>query len=216
MTATHRGGAGGKRVLLVHGMGRTPLAMYGLARYLRRMGCPVEHFGYLAPLQSFAAITGRLRARLRAIAARGHPYVVIGHSLGGLLLRAALAFEPDPIPPPGHLVLLGTPGRPPRLAVRCQRMAIYRWLAGECGQALAGPDLFARLPPPRVPYTIIAGTRGWQGRLSPFGSEPNDGVVALSETRLAPDDRVVAVPVGHTFMMNSRQVRTALGSIVGG
>ena len=48
----------------------------------------------------------------------------------------------------------------------------------------------------QVPYTIIAGTGGPRGRWSPFGSEPNDGIVAVSETACAPDDVVLEFPSG--------------------
>jgi hypothetical protein len=86
-------------------------------------------------------------------------------------------------------------------------VAPFRWLAGECGARLAAPEFFTELPAPAYPCAVLAGTRGIYGRLSPFGGEPNDGIVALSETRLGTEHPVLRFPVTHTFMMNDRQVQ---------
>jgi hypothetical protein len=56
-----------------------------------------------------------------------------------------------------------------------------------------------------VPTTVIAGTRGWRGRWSPFAAEENDGVVAVDEVAIEGLD-LVRVPAWHTFLMNSREV----------
>lgn len=193
------------RVLLVHGLGRTPLSMRHLARTLRRHGHAPALFGYLPLREPFARIVARLATRLRDWEAAGEPYAVVGHSLGGLLLRVAAA----ELPPRWlqHIVMLGTPNRAPRLARVAVRAAPFRWFTGDCGRLLADPAFFERLPAPSVPYTIVAGVRGPRGRVSPFADELNDGVVALEEARLREDDPVHTVPVLHTWMMNDRRVQ---------
>jgi hypothetical protein len=195
------------RLLLVHGMGRTPLSLARLARFLRREGHQVELLGYVAALEPFDRIRQRIHLRLEALAHSGLPYAVIGHSLGGLALRAAL----DGIEPlPRRLIMLATPNRPPRLARRLHRLWPYRIACGDSGQLLAREEFFDRLPPPRVPYTIIAGDGGPRGRRGPFGGEPNDWLVAVEETKVVPGDRPTVLPVGHTFMMNHPQVHAAI------
>jgi pimeloyl-ACP methyl ester carboxylesterase len=196
-------------VVLVHGMGRTPLSMLRLARTLRRAGHGVSVLGYVAAVESFGRILGRIASRLGGSGARG-PYAVVGHSMGGLLARAALAQPPASLAPPAHLIMLGTPNQPPRLAQRYHRLWTYRRVNGECGQLLARTSFYTHLPPVSVRYTIIAGTGGSTGRRSPFGDEANDGVVAVSETLVSPADRLIIVPVRHTFMMNDSRVRAAV------
>ena len=112
------------KVLLVHGMGRTPLSMWRLARTLRRAGLATEGFGYVAAWQPVSAIVDRLRARLEAMA--DGDYVVIGHSLGGLLLRAAVATLPRGVPRPQRIIMLATPNHSPRLARRFEHAWWYR------------------------------------------------------------------------------------------
>jgi hypothetical protein len=194
-------------LLLVHGLWRTPLSFLLLARRLRRSGYRTEQFGYAAVAQRYDVIVARLVDRLERLAAAG-PYAIIGHSLGGVLLRSALSRLAGPAPE--HLVLLGTPNRPPRLAHLLGRRWLYRRLMGECGANLANPVFYAGLPVPEVPYTIVAGTAGPRAHWTPFGGEPNDGIVAVSETRIRDDDPVVVLPVTHTFMMNNSAVQEVI------
>jgi alpha/beta hydrolase family protein len=202
------------QALLVHGMGRTTLSMLRLGRKLRRAGHTVELVGYMAAAEPFARIVLRIQERFATAAARG-PYVVVGHSLGGLLARAALGRRPPSFTGPAHIIMLGTPNRPPRQARRYAKLPVYRWFNGECGQLLTQESFFERLPALSVPYTIVAGTRSGPGR-SPFGDDPNDGVVAVSETLVAPGDTPITVPARHTFIMNDRRVLAAILEVLQG
>ena len=199
-------------VLLVHGLGRTSLSLRRLGRRLGRAGHTARYFGYAPWLESCDRIVARLAARLEALDARGEAWAAVGHSLGGLLLRAALArSEPTCL---AHLIMLGTPNHPPRLARRVAGYAPFRWFAGECGQRLASTEFFAGLPSPSYDYTVLAGVRGFHGSRSPFGQEPNDGIVALSEARVKPEDQVPTFPVMHSFMMNHAAVQAAVLDIL--
>lgn len=197
------------RVVLVHGMGRTPVSMMPLARALRRAGHETDLFGYVPGVESFPRIRARVRQRLLRLAAAGRPYAAIGHSLGGILLRAALGGWPQGTPPPEHLILLGSPSRPPRLARRFHRQLPYRWINGQSGQLLARPTFYSVLPADAVPCTVIAGTRGWERIGMLFDGVPNDGIVALDEAAPAPGGRAEmrTLQVSHTFMMNNHRVR---------
>lgn len=193
------------RVLLVHGLGRTPVSLQGLARALRRAGHSTRLFGYYAFAEHYDRIRLRLASELRAMARSPEPVGLIGHSLGGLLLRHAL------VEAPGlrvhRLIMLGTPNQPPRLAVRANRWLPFRVFARSCGTLLATPGAFSRIPPPAVPYTLVAGTAGWRRIPGPFGAEPNDGVISVSETLLSEADEPLLLPVSHTFMMNDSQLQ---------
>lgn len=202
------------QILLVHGMARTPLSLQPLARELRRSGHAVHLTGYIAAFERFDRMVARVHDRLLQLAQRDQPYAALGHSLGALLLRAALGQSP-PLPRlPCHLVMLGPPNQAPRLACRLHRLWPYRLINGEAGQRLADPAFMAGVPRPPVLYTIVAGTGGRRGRLSPFGSELNDGTVAVSETRCAATDAVIEVPVRHTFMMNDGRVRRVIQDLL--
>ena len=196
------------KILLIHGLSRTPLSLLNLEWYLQQRGGTTEQFGYLAVAETFEGIVERLRVRLQAIASQG-AYGIVAHSLGGLLTRAALGL--GSLDWPQHLVMLGTPNQPPRLAPYAWRLSLFRWWTGQCGFNLTNPAFFVSLPKIESPYTIVAGTGGPRGFWSPFGEELNDGVVALRETRLSPQDQIIQLPVMHTFMMNDPKVQKTVG-----
>jgi hypothetical protein len=150
---------------------------------------------------------------LAGLARPGRPVGLVGHSLGGLLLRLAVPAVPHL--EVRRLVMLGTPNRPPRLASRAWRVPPFRWLTRGCGRLLADPAAAPALPPPAVPYTLVAGTAGPRGRWSPFGAEPNDGVVAVSEVRVRNDDPVALVPAWHTVLMDHPAARAAVIEALG-
>jgi hypothetical protein len=187
------------KILLIHGLSRTPLSLVGLEWYLQQTGWATEQFSYMAVSETFDRIVERLQMRLQALASQGS-YGIVAHSLGGLLVRAAVGLSSIELPK--HIVMLGTPNQPPRLAPHAWQLPPFRWWTGQCGLNLTNPDFFASLPLIESTYTIVAGTGGPRGFWSPFGDELNDGIVALSETRLSPCDRIVQLPVIHTFMMN--------------
>ena len=191
-------------VLFVHGMGRTPLSGALLLRRLRHAGMTTGSFGYVAALESGDAITARLAARIAEVAARGD-YALIGHSLGGLLLRAALRALPTGVTMPKQLHLLGSPVQPSHLAAQLRRNWIFRALAGDCGQWLGSAERMAAVGAPTVPVMGIAGVRG-AGPAGRFGGRAHDGIVSLEEVSAPWLAAQTQVPVMHTMLPGSRQV----------
>ena len=132
------------RILFVYGMGRSPLSAWPMLRRLRREGLDTSTFAYGVSRENFPVIRDRLVARIRALAGQGD-YVLIGHSLGGVLLRAALNVLPATMAPPCHLFLLGSPVKAARLAARLPRLGGLRHRHGA--------DL-VRLPDGRRPLSL--------------------------------------------------------------
>lgn len=173
------------QVLLVHGMGRTPWSWWPAQRVWRQAGWQVSRHGYFAGRGRVEGHVAALQARLTALLSglsADEPLLLVGHSLGGLLLRQALAAM-DCRDPRVCLVLLGSPVRAARLAVRLRHRWLFRMLTGDAGQMLADEARMAQVTAPQVPVLAFEGTLGWRGRGSPFGMESNDGVVAASELR---------------------------------
>jgi len=206
----HPPASAGLDVILIHGMARTPLAM-GLLQYrLRQAGLRPSLFGYSPTVERFEPCTQRLVAKIRQTAG-SRPYALVGHSLGTVLIRGVLpALEPNP---PVACFFLA----PPSVACRAARFfagnPVYRWLMGEMGQKLASDSFMAGLPKPIANTWIYAGTKGLPGSLSPFGDEPNDGILMLAETRVD-GIPVVEIPATHTFIMNSRRVAEDIAKIL--
>ncbi len=185
--------------ILVHGMGRTPLSMVILAARLRSAGLPPGLFAYLPAFERWDGCVDRL-GRFIEKRAGTDEFILVGHSLGTALIRAAL---PKLSRKPFVCFFLAPPTRACLAARKFAPRFLYRVLFGEMGQLLSDQQFMDALPVPAVPIKIYSGTGGPTGRFAPFGQEPNDGVLAVKETRL-PDIPVQTVPSIHTFIMNSK------------
>jgi len=193
------------QALFIHGMGRSPLSCWPLLRRLRANGVHASAFGYLAATQHFAKISARLATRIAAMAG-GDDYVLIGHSLGGVLLRAALAALPPGTRQPTRVFLLGSPVHPSRLAIRYRSNPLYLLVTGDCGQLLASEDRMSRIAALSVPTTAILGEQPIRLTSSQFAGEPNDGIVAAAETQADWIGEEIRVPVMHSFLPGNRRV----------
>ncbi len=176
-----------------------------MLRQLQQAGHKTSVFNYAVSLQRFDAITQRLSEKIQRISAAGD-LVLVGHSLGGVLLRAALQSLPPQTPMPLHLFLLGSPVRPSGIAQRLGRNPLFRLATTDCGALLGSADRMAAIGPPAVRTTSIAGTKGIAHARGPFAGEANDGVVTLAEVSAPWLTDQVRVPVIHSLLPASRRV----------
>lgn len=191
------------QLFFVHGMGRSPVGLLGLARSLRRVGYTTSFFSYSVALRSFPDNAARLLSHIRKNTTEGEPFGVVAHSLGAVLTRFISPELPKNF---RALVMLGPPNRPVLMAKRYAHNHLYRRLTGTSGQLLGDDAFYATLPIPKVPTLVIAGTRGRIDPFSPFGSEPNDGIVSVAETML-PGAEFAEVRAFHTLIMNDPLAR---------
>lgn len=187
--------------ILIHGMGRTPLAMSILAARLLKSGIRPHLFGYSVTFERWEACVQRY-ARFIINHVKDNEYIIIGHSLGTVLTRVVL---PRLTHKPVACFLLTPPARACRAARHFAPNWLVKLLGGEMAQLLADQQFMASIPPISVPTKIYAGTAGPRGRYSPFGDEPNDSVLTVQETML-PNVPHQTIPVLHTFIMNSKFV----------
>ena len=124
--------------------------------------------------------------------------------MGGLVaLKAAQSMPPDRL---GRIVILGTPYNECYAGRSVQRLPGGRSIIGKCmGQWIAESRLGR---PVQFDLGVIAGSgRVGLGRLfAPGLPKPNDGVVAVEETRIPGMRDHVVLPVSHTLMLVSREV----------
>jgi pimeloyl-ACP methyl ester carboxylesterase len=188
-------------VILIHGMGRTPLAMGLLAYRLYQRGMQPSLFGYSPTFERWHGCLERYR-RFIDERTKNRPYIVVGHSLGNVITRGvwpSLAHKPE------AFFLLAPPSRACAAARKLAPLSLYRVLFGEMGQLLADSEFMDSLPVPDAFMKIYAGDAGPVGRFSPFATEANDGILAVDETRI-PGVVLQKIPASHTFIMNRPEV----------
>lgn len=189
------------RVILIHGMGRTPRSMMLLGMRLKQAGFEVNSFGYDVRKTSLHDIAEHFAVFVRSHVHLGEPFGIVTHSLGGVITRLASAQLQAGL---SHIVMLAPPNAPPRLASLVQRHAStpYRFLFRDAGQHLLDASFYARLPIPLVKTLVIAGDAGPRVH---FEGAPNDAVVAVDETRLEGAEHHIVHTI-HTIIMNDRDV----------
>jgi len=97
-------------VVLLHGLARSNAAMWLLASRLEDAGFYIERVGYSSLTQTPAQILEDVSQQIEECCARrNHTVHFVGHSLGGLLIRAYL--QHHKVRNLGRVVLMGTPNQ---------------------------------------------------------------------------------------------------------
>ena len=183
-------------VVLIHGMGRTQLSMWLLARRLTRAGYRTYHFQYVAAFNQSIMDMGASLVHYLVEKVDAPKYHLVGHSLGGVIIRAGFKKGyPEGL---SKVVMLGTPNRPSLLAQQLKNRGAFKLFSGRAGQELASETFFEELPTPSVPFGVIAGNVGQRLTFD----EDNDGIVKVSTTKLGGMADFTTVPRIHTFIMN--------------
>ncbi|WP_419895928.1 esterase/lipase family protein [Roseomonas sp. USHLN139] len=202
-----------RAVVLLHGLGHHTGGLARVAAALADHGFAVANLGYASLRQPLAAHARAASSAARALSEDGAAEVAfVGHSLGGLVARAAMARAAEDGWRAGRLLLLGSPARGAGIARAVAALPPYRALTGECGQAVT-PAGAARVPVPECRgIGVVAGGTGGRG-YNPLLPGDNDGIVTVAETRLPEREEGFAlVRARHTPLAASDgAIRAALG-----
>lgn len=170
--------------------------MVWLARRLKQHGYTVHRFPYRSRQASVAVQAARLYRFAAALPNDTVHYVA--HSLGGRIVAQLLNDYPDR--KPGRVVALGTPFLGSRAAGVLAGTGWGRWLLGPGGAAgLLAPagDVASA-----AAIGIIAGTSPLgAGRVLCRFDGPNDGTVAVAETRLPGAAAHMTLAATHTGLL---------------
>lgn len=181
-----RNGNAGPQVICIHGLYHNASAWLPAKRLLRRSGLgPVTLLSYSSFGTGFEALADRLAGEVEALLDQNGPAVLLGHSLGGLFIRALVA-RPDIGPRVKAAATLGTPHQGSKLAALAVgglgRSIIYQSPLIERLAALPEPEGLPRL-------CLV--------------SPADDMVMPLSALEpVRPGWKVVVTaPVSHVFML---------------
>ncbi|WP_281177246.1 esterase/lipase family protein [Moraxella oblonga] len=199
-------------VLLVHGLHMNGLYMRPLAKKLAQAGFDSHAPSYHSLTQSIDKHSQRLHTWLSHHHDPTKPIHLVGHSLGGLVMRHFLA-QYGNYWQIGRCVTLGTP----HMGSICANYA-NRLLPPLVHKAYPNALDGVCVPPPNgVPFGVIAGTRSFglglplltyhnhRHHLDPT-ARTNDGTVYLSETTLPQASDYLVLPVSHTQLILDRHV----------
>ena len=192
-------------VVLIHGLGRSNMAMWPLAWRLEQAGYTVKRVGYDSLTDTPDEILRGVSAQINECCFDSvHPVHFVGHSLGGLLIRAYLGRHR--VPQLGRVVLIGSPSK----GTPVVDMFADRWwmkLAGPTAKALGtGAGAFPRtLSPPYYPLGVIAGVTD-NGPMSTHIPGDDDGLVPVDSTRVEGMRDFIVLNTNHTMMRYDKGV----------
>ena len=199
------------RTILIHGLHQTPLIMRPLAKRLQAQGLDTHQFSYRSMRDSIKTNSARLNTWLEENHNPEQAIDLVGHSLGGLIIRDFVAEYPRwQI---GRCVTLGTP----HMGSICADY-IWRLTPAVVGRSYTDAlDGTVAPLPAHITLGVIAGNRPYglgqvflqyhnrklRKKNSPLLDEylVHDGTVYLKETKLAAATDHLILPVSHTGML---------------
>ena len=204
------------RVILIHGLHQAPFIMRPLAKRLQVDGFNTHQYGYRSMRDGIKINSQRLNAWLETHHDAEQPIDLVGHSLGGLIIRDFVAHYPQwQI---GRCVTLGTPHNG-----SISGDYIWRLVPVIVGKSYEKALDGTVAPLPKgIELGVIAGNKA-QGLGQPILSYHNrklrkadasvsseklahDGTVYISETKLVSATDHIILPVTHTGMLVNKEV----------
>jgi len=207
--------AGSDYVILLHGLGRTPLSMKRIEWTLQKQNYRVINAGYPSTRVSIEDAADQwlgdvLKNQIADPAAKIH---FVAHSLGGIVLRQYLTNHE--IPNLGRVVMLAPPNHGSELADRLRNNCLYRLATGPAGQQLGMSEsgIPSQLGPVDFELGVIAGDRSLNPLFSSWISGPDDGKVSVRSVRI-PGADFLLVHKSHTWMAWSANVNSAISEFL--
>jgi pimeloyl-ACP methyl ester carboxylesterase len=180
-----------------------------LASRLRRAGYPTLNVGYPSWRWSADRIVDHLHPHIARFAdGLDGPLHYVGHSMGGLILRAYLTrHRPERL---GRVVMLGTPNSGSEMAERLYQWRLHRLVLNQAGGLLRTQrpaSVEAAFGTVDYALGVIAGDRPLNARLPDLiFRAPNDGKVSVMATHVEGQSDHLVMPVAHTAMIYTRPV----------
>jgi hypothetical protein len=197
-------------VVCIHGILSPKELLSPAALSFKKEGMEVHNWGYRSTQGTIKEHSERLVRKLNTLAKKepGHSISFFTHSMGALVLRAALNHPNCPEEAKqGRAVLVGPPNQGSVFARNLNNHSSLKWILGKkAGLELMSTPCngFENLGPfpEDMKILVIAGTFG----LNPLIPFPHDGRVSASETHLTTPHLFTTVKVGHAVLPLSPEV----------
>lgn len=191
------------KVVITHGLFMSSMVMRPLARMLNRHGWEPVLISYQSTSIHFQSFASEIDQHVKRQTST--PIHMVGHSLGGLMLRKYC--EERPMMPGARVVTLGTPHQGAHIVSRLKRLRLDGIIGNsrEHGLVSEKPSVWRST----TELATIAGNVD-TGLLNLLGGqlphERSDGIVLVDETKIPGSKAHVELNVSHTTMIYSRIV----------
>ncbi|MDG9730067.1 alpha/beta hydrolase [Ignatzschineria sp. RMDPL8A] len=189
------------KIILTHGIFEFPLFMTPLANKLEALGYETVHFCYRSVRQTLEENTRDFAEFIQKETDNGESAVLIGHSLGSLVIQFTLEAYPELNV--SHAIAITPP---------FQGSTITQNLEDKNLSFIVGRALNALLPQKNrwnssVPLGVIAGTKSFGvTKLFLKNDRPNDGTLYVDETKIEGMTDHITLPESHTEILLSKEL----------
>ena len=189
-----------RAIVCIHGLWMKGPVFWFIQRSLRELDAKIYLFSYATIREPIARSSEQLARYLQAIDADQIDF--IAHSMGGLLLFELFARVKDERF--RRVVLLGTPLRGSAVARALGECSFFKYFLGKSGNTLAKGISEWTAPAETI---MIAGSKNiGMGQLFRKAlTMPNDGTVAVAETRYPALSAHYLIPETHSSLLFSKQ-----------
>lgn len=189
------------KVIILHGLYMHGMVMQPLGHKLRKYGYRTKILSY----NSVAINEQRLFSLLDKTLSDSMPNILVGHSLGGLLIKRYLEDRQLPTSKVSHVVTIGSPLKGASIVTRIQELGMSAILGNSPDFGLRQHESAWALP---QKLGSIAGTLplGVRSLLLMDNRMMSDGTVTVEETRLEGMADHVEIKSSHTSLIYSALV----------
>ncbi|MEP1870363.1 MAG: alpha/beta fold hydrolase [Paraglaciecola sp.] len=195
-------------VVLAHGLGRSDWAMWRFAQRLKDAGYKVCSLDYQSIGVSVAEVLTETSTQIDACILNAPKVHFVGHSLGGLVIRAYLQNKTHKLQKAkiGEVVLIGTPNKGSELADHLNDSWLMEIGGGISRALVTGTrSLGNNLNALDMNIGVIAGTKSFALTNANF-TGPNDGLVSVASTKLDTMSDFITIEVSHSMMRYNQEV----------
>ncbi|MGR5165588.1 alpha/beta fold hydrolase [Vibrio astriarenae] len=187
-------------VVILHGLYMHGIVMQPLATNLEKHGYKTRIITY----NSVAIDTQRIFKRIDRALDENGPNVLVGHSLGGLMIQRYLEDRQHGTDRVSHVVTIGSPLQGASIVSVIEEMGMGAFLGNSPQHGLAIQDNRWNLP---QPLGSIAGNFDVGARRLLLGEmEASDGTVTVEETRIEGMTDHIITHFSHTALIYSQVV----------
>lgn len=194
-------------LVTIHGFMGAGWNMYYISNSLDNKHLSVKHWEYPSREKKITEHAEELVVYLQKLALKnpGKPIHFLTHSMGGLILRAAINLPSCPSEAMiGKVVQLAPPNQGAVWGRLLGEFSLPNYFGGDqSGHELMNEHDFEHLGqfPETMDVLVVAGNFS----INPWIEEDSDGTVAVSETYLTTPHQHVIIPVGHKSILFSKK-----------